>query len=69
MPARLEIHDKTGERTIIMPDDIHGELWIDGEYCGVFVLHVGEMTIINKSGIVNTYIAGFNWVGEYVGRG
>lgn len=67
--SKLEIIDKTGHRTVIHPEDIQGELWIDGEYSGQFVLHFGDMTIIHKSGYVRTYIAGWSWVGWRLGRG
>ena len=68
MPT-LKIVDSTGSREIFDPVDISGELWYDGEYCGQFILHAGEMLLINKGGKIETYIPHWSWVGWHVGRG
>lgn len=69
MAATLEIHDKTGHRTIMHPGDIAGELWIEGYYSGQFVIHEGSMLIIFLEARVETYIAGWADLGFGVGNG
>lgn len=69
MSSKLEIMDRTGHRTVIHPKDIAGELWIDDEYNGQFILHEGTMLLIHNHGTITPYIAGWSWVGERVGRG
>jgi hypothetical protein len=69
MSAVLEIHDKTGHRTVMHPGDISGELWIEGYYSGQFVIHHGEMLLIFLEAKIETYIAGWSELGMNVGAG
>jgi hypothetical protein len=69
MTAILDIMDRTGRRTIIHPTDISGELWIDEEYCGQFVVHSGRMLLIHNQGLIEVYIGCWTDVGWRVGRG
>jgi hypothetical protein len=60
---RLEIKDKTGNRTVIQPEEIIGELWMDDLYCGMFILYEDEMVLINRSVVIDVAIGYCEHVG------
>ena len=64
---RLDIRDKTGHHTIIEPNDIAGELWIDGEYSGMFIIY-GDSILINLDCKMDVFIRGWQEWDWYGGR-